>query len=41
MDCTDEVLKQFGGRMANNLDTIMNNDEDNEDEIRTFSRSLC
>ena len=35
----NDILKQFGGNDVNNLNNILKNDEDSDDEIKTFQQS--
>ena len=40
MDNTGEILSNFGGVITNDLNHVLQNDEENDEGISTFTRSL-
>ena len=40
MDNTEEILSKFGGVITNDLNNVLQIDEENDERLSTFSRSL-
>ena len=40
MDNTEEILSNFGGVFANDLNSVLQMDEDNQENVSVFTRSL-
>ena len=40
MDNTEEILSNLGGVFANDLNSVLQMDEDNQENVSVFTRSL-